>query len=436
MVCFRKLHKIIDLIFLFSFFKNFSFSIQDYYPYRIELNISDPNSCYLNIKNEVSDGYCEEWIPSLISPLLLLKQGISTQDRCLKLIENFNINTLFVSEELELKCYRCTNVMKKYNTITAIENFDKNLKFCYFGLSATLGDYYEVLNESLINLNMLKNNDEIKEKVFSFNKWETDKDPIITYLYLGDYHENFILKNGTIGSCKANMSDLYWGCSFKKMKFNNMETDLIDNDTGNLYKIYFSSENHDIIFPESFKENFTYITNGFCTPKESDSSIITCKNLFETEKYFSIKLINENMTITIEIDNVIRFTKGDINKKEETRIKYVNSNYFILPLIMFKNFHVQFDANNNLISFFTTDSSILEVNEQDEQEHEEGHNNNSSTGLKVFLIILIIVIILALGYGIFWFIKRRKNSVEKNINKYNKFEDEDNFKDMSEKRVF
>ena len=54
----------------------------------------------------------------------------------------------------------------------------------------------------------------------------------------------------------------------------------------------------------------------------------------------------------------------------------------------------------------------------------------------MLLIIFLILLTLALGLGIFWFIKQKRASVEKNINKYNKFEDEDNFQDLNEKRVF
>ena len=41
-----------------------------------------------------------------------------------------------------------------------------------------------------------------------------------------------------------------------------------------------------------------------------------------------------------------------------------------------------------------------------------------------------------LSFGVFWFIKKRKGSIEKNINKYNKFDEDDNFKNLNEQRVF
>ena len=98
---------------------------------------------------------------------------------------------------------------------------------------------------------------------------------------------------------------------------------------------------------------------------------------------------------------------------------------------MFKNFHIQFDAENNLISFYTTNTSILTLkNIRDDDDKE------SSSGLIIFLIILIILIVLGLVLGVFCFLKRRRGSLEKNINKYNKFEDEENFQSLNEQRVF
>ena len=99
---------------------------------------------------------------------------------------------------------------------------------------------------------------------------------------------------------------------------------------------------------------------------------------------------------------------------------------------MFKNFHVQFDDENDLIKFYTTNQSILQIYGKNEKKDNDSKGNVG----KAFLIIFIILLIVALLVIAFWLIKKRKGKVEKSINKYNKFEDEDNFQNMNDKRVF
>ena len=116
------------------------------------------------------------------------------------------------------------------------------------------------------------------------------------------------------------------------------------------------------------------------------------------------------MNITLEIDNINRFSTIIDENKTETRIIYEDFNYFIFPLIMFKKFHVQFDAENDIISFYTNDASILQVKKEKEIEKEKENNGF------IFLLIFIIIIILGIGYGIFWFIrkiKRKRNKLDK-----------------------
>ena len=103
---------------------------------------------------------------------------------------------------------------------------------------------------------------------------------------------------------------------------------------------------------------------------------------------------------------------------------------------MFKNFHVQFDLDNNQISFFSNDTSILEIKKDEPQptQYTDEPENTSepkpddgpSAGLIVFLVILGILIIGGLGYGGFLFWKKKHiPDLEKRFNKYSKFEDED-----------
>ena len=95
--------------------------------------------------------------------------------------------------------------------------------------------------------------------------------------------------------------------------------------------------------------------------------------IFLIEIFKIIQLMNDDMKITIEIDSAKRFTADNNELKNKTRIRFNNFDYFIFPLIMFKNFHVQFDAENNIIQFYTTNKSILSV------------KNEEKTKKKVFL---------------------------------------------------
>lgn len=413
-----------SIIFIHLFFMIFSISfLQARQDFNIKIDFSNNELNYLNIKK---NDICESWIPSLISPLLIVPSTTYTQG--IPEITNLDLNDIYSPVITEYKFNLKT--LNYSNLILGKEKYEENIKNCYFGLCFNLGDYVNKLTEEQNVLELLKENNIVENKIFSFNNWTINNDSINTAFYLGDVHENFILNdnNGIIGSCEVNTSDPYWGCSFKKISFNNKYADLI-NGNESLYKIYFSSENYNIIFPESFKTEFDYITNNGCK-SIGEVEEIFCKNLFGINDSFPITLINDNMNITIEIDNVNRFSLNN-DDEGKTRIKFKN-NDFILPLIMFKNFHIQFDGTKNIISFYTNNKDILQVKKEEKKKDSKG----SSKALTAFLIILIIIIIAALVYLIFWFIKRRRRSVEKNINKYNKFEDEDNFQNMNDKRVF
>ena len=145
-------------------------------------------------------------------------------------------------------------------------------------------------------------------------------------------------------------------------------------------------------------------------------------------------MISLSIKITIEIDSQKRFDENKTSDK--TNIRYEKVDYFILPLIMFKNFHIQFDAENDTIKFYTEEKGILDVPEEEEEEDKKSNNNSSNVGA-VFLIIFIIILVIALSFGVFWLIRKRKGSVEKNINKYNKFDEDDNYQNLSEQnKVF
>jgi len=303
----------------------------------------------------------------------------------------------------------------------------REISKCYFGLSRGANNF-ESLKEEDVTLNYLKKKNFIGKKIFSFGIWNLTNNR--TTFYLGDSHENFNSSTGIIGTCESYSNDSPWGCSFKKMLFNNKSIPLEDN--GSLYKIYFSSETHDLIFPNSFKEIFKNYTNKLCNC--TSDNYLSCPDYFKELKYVPIQLTeeNDNFVITGQVDSFSRYNTEEENKKDYARIQFNDINCIILPLIVFKEFHVQFDAESNLIKFYTKDSNILKVKEIKKEEKEE---KEESSALTTFLVILIILILLGLCLVAIWFIKyKRKN--ESDIKEFNKFEDEEGFKNLTEKTVF
>jgi len=415
----------------FYLFTILSFSKMMYVDYTIQFPIDKSNleSFYI-----ISSDQCGKWIPSLLSPILLVYKDFNPPDWKEK-DSNLEINPIFLSDALKLVLSNHLFLGKYNATIGRPQTKKDIINNCYFGLSTRL-EKFNSISKDYILLNHLKNTSLINETIFSFDKWRLEGNNMESKLYFGDSHEKFSLnkEKGIIGSCKTNESDLYWGCLFDKISFDGREEELKNSSFD--YKIYFSSENFDIIIPESFEDKFKNLTDYKCNAtgghSEFGGNYLECENFFnESQEYAYIELSNKEMDIKIEIDKYGRYIKGNYSEGL-TRIIFKDLDYFVFPLIMFKRFHIQFDDKNGLISFYTNDSSILNVKKK-EKKKEEG---SSSKGLIVFLIILIIVIVVVLLYGVLWFIKRRKGSIEKNINKYNKFEDEENYQDLKENRVF
>ena len=73
---------------------------------------------------------------------------------------------------------------------------------------------------------------------------------------------------------------------------------------------------------------------------------------------------------------------------------------------MFKNFHIQFDAEKKIISFFTNDTNILELKK-------ESNSDNISTILIIFFVILGILLI---GAGVFLYKKSIRVYIKNSLN--------------------
>ena len=277
------------------------------------------------------------------------------------------------------------------------------------------------LNESSVFLNILKENSYINNKIYSFDKWIIINNSRRSSLYLGEIHQNFIKpdeKNGIIGSCEVNNDYPFWGCSFDSLGFNGSFVSL-KNDQNELYKIFFSTENYDIIIPRSFKSKFDNLTKNLCE-ENYEERFHTCANhIFNVNNYFNMILISKKMNITVEIDNKKRFSFSENESINKTRIKFSEIYYFIFPLIMFKNFLVQFDAENNIISFYTTNNSILSV-----RRVKEKSDKSLSKGLIALIVILSILVVLIIGFIIYRFMRIKKESnIQKDAKKIEEIEE-------------
>ena len=317
------------------------------------------------------DSICQTYILSLFSPFPLVNYG--EYDKIKKQPYKLKIKNP-IMDELYYNVY-LGNVLDK-NILFGMRPDDQK-KDCYFGLSPELqeSDEFEDRNNTL---EYLKFTNQTTEKKFSIDKWDLNSDMIKSKLYLGYNHENFNSKNSKyIGTCQNIIGDSYWGCYFKQMIFNNTKIPLSRTDEED-YKIYFSNE-YTINFPLKFKEIFVNSSDDSCIYDNKNKKIIY-KDWFNEDLFIPLSLSNDNMDITLEIDNLKRFNSEE--EKDSIQITFKSIDYIIFPLEMFKNFHIQFDADNNITRFYSTNKSILNVKiKEPEQE------KNTSSALTVFLVI-------------------------------------------------
>ena len=415
------------VLFILIITKFLSKQIYETYPLKIDEIEDGKDLNVMHINND--DTLCQKWIPSLFLPILLIPKSKDIPN------DYTSIKTIYIK-------YPIISISASYSTNIYYHNFigknevvlgrvDSN-KFldCYLGLLNKITGFEE-LEIKDIYLNKLA-----KDKIFSFDIWSINGKSITSSLYIGNSHEDFISekKKANIGTCKSKKENLYWGCTFKglylKSKFLNLK-----QKENEYYTIYFSSGSYDIILPKSIENDFNILTEKTCTYDPDyygyEDYYLTCSILFNEQNYDyeEIKLLGENFNLTIELDNKYRFINDQKEKEKKTRMRYEDVDYFVFPLIMFKNFHVQFNGEKDLISFYAKDSSLIEVEKKKD-------NNGSSKGLLVLIIILIIIIIVGLAFGVFWFIKKRNSPIERKINKYNKYDEDPNFQDLQGKKVF
>lgn len=413
------------ILFLICIIINILFSNQ---MIEFEMTIDlESESHEFNINSQIEDSACTKWVPSLFIPTLLIPKKKLSKGTSIDGI-NFDIKFPFINKNtaFTVQPYEdVPSIIENFEDILLM-SFETKVSLCYFGISPGVNIYKELNKEHNI-LNNLKTKEKIKERIFSFTKWDIKASPPTSKLYLGESQNIFNSNEGIIGTCESYSHDSLWGCSFKEMIFNNINIPL-KNESESLYKIYIASEIQDLYFPKSYELIFNELSKD-C--EKNAKNYLECKNFFNSSNYVSLQLTeeNENFIIKGQVDNLARFSNTDVDSKKDTaRIKFEDIDYIILPLMVFKEFHVQFDADKSLISFYTDNPEILEVKEK-------AKNKSSSVGT-VLIIILIILVVLGLIFGAYWFFIKRRKSVETNINTFSKFEDEDNYNNLNGKKVF
>ena len=413
-------------LFIICIIINILFSEQKLEAFEIEINTTTVSEGFY-IKDEIENSQCKQWIPSLFTPILsyFLPDDPNQGTKIAEISLTLKIPYYNHYKETTFEVFKNINFLKNDYKGILMKSEESLQNKCYFGISPGISGY-EPLTEDNTVLNTLKTNS-ISKKIFSFDIWkinsENDYHPK-SWFYLGESNNMFSSYDKLVATCDSYTNDMHWGCSFKEMIFNNINIP-IKYSNQSLYKIYFSSETHNIIFPNDFEGIIANITNEKC--KTNNKGYLTCDNFFSNSNYVPLRLTEENdkFTITGQVDNIIRFNSEEEKKKNDARITFEDIDYIILPLSVFKKFHLQFDAEKKLINFYSNDSEILQV--------KESENGSSFSGL--IITILVILILLVLGIGIyFFFMKRRK--LEKNINNFSKFEDEEDYQNMNEKKVF
>ena len=256
-------------------------------------------------------------------------------------------------------------------------------------------------------LNLLADKLSIK-KVFSIQPWTktkyNSKSKFTSKLCLGETHGDFS-DTENVGSCSiANEDSPFWNCQFSQMIINNLNISLTNPKTEKPYEIRFIIESKNIVFPIKLKNQIAvkYSSTGSqcyidSTIKKKD--LLLCYQMTEDdEETIPITFINaeETMRIKGEIDNenYLSYWGDDVTAAFPTNIYFSDIDYIIMPLTVFKKFHVLFDAENNKISFFSEDKSLLKLIEKKD---DGGDGNDETDNLSyfknhIFTTILIIAI--------------------------------------------
>ena len=286
----------------------------------IDIN-KESNEFYIN--KQINNSPCTQWTPSLFIPTLLIPRinGISKGTPLKGILLDINFPFINKNEDFSVQPYEgVPSIIENYEDIL-LKSLGSEVSLCYFGISPGI-NIYKDLNKEHNTLNNLKNKEKIKERIFSFTKWDIKASPPSSKLYLGESHNIFNSNEGTIGTCGSYPNDSLWGCSFKEMIINNINIPL-KNETQSLYKIYIASEIQDLYFPNSYENIFKEISKESCY--KNVDNYLECKNFFNSSNYVSLQLTEENEKFIIkgQVDNLARFSNTDDDyQKDLARIRF------------------------------------------------------------------------------------------------------------------
>ena len=365
------------------------------------------------------DYICQTWMPSLFNPFLIISDS-TIENYGLVFKKKISLSNLYF-QGISFKCDVSELFFKsQYTTYVAQCAFTNNANHgnCFFGLSHSVPKSTIGLDINDTNIDILNQKKYIDEKIFSFSKWQINDDLVTSELLIGDSHLNY-KDSGYIGICNVT-DESYWRCDFENLTFYDYTIPLRKDDK-TLYQIYLTTESNTISFPSEFKTILKTASKEKCkSTLFGGDYFLDCENADNVD-YIPLKISTSEMNITAEIDFFDRFRQKTKGPKTKTRIQFSHEEYIIFPMMMFKQFDVEFNAEKKAISFFTTNSSILETPIPPVKK---------SNVLKILLIILIIIIVLAAGFGIFllirYFKRRRGTSLEYKISACNKYEDDFN----------
>lgn len=313
--------------------------------------------------------------------------------------------------------------------------------------------------------NSLNNTNSGYKKIFSINKFSRPEDDLIcpknysSTLYLGGVHEDFTKKENakyigvfdliddmdnideqtpTEKSKLLNQTILpFWGVRFSGMYLNKNKTKIpLTNSQNKLYKVYFISEDEKMIFPKKFMEEFILnINKKNYSTTEDDSFVNIGFNDYETfaNTTIDLKFVDEkgNIEIRTSIGDKSYFYADCQEKQKEfdPNVAFADIDFILLPIYLFKDFHILFDGEEKKMKLYTNNTDILQV-KVEETPKEDTKVEEGSGGAVIAFVIILTIVILGLIAGFFYLKKNRK--IGKFGGKFNILDEDEDFHKMNE----
>ena len=186
-----------NIFFFFIFFVVFISGTKETYkeiPLKFEKNGDSSLPLYIE-----TDDYCSKWIPALFSQILIIKYGIihNYKDENWDLFFKSNPASIKVLKTDSLIMHLFSGPVSIFNRIFIVVSSNEWPSYCQFGLGYS--DIFADYKSNNYNYNVIKNlisSEQITKNVFSFDKWNfSDSENIISKIFIGDSHEDFLEDN-------------------------------------------------------------------------------------------------------------------------------------------------------------------------------------------------------------------------------------------------